>query len=568
MSAVLGVSAFHHDAAAALVIDGVVVAAQQEERLSGLKNDPRLPTRAMRACLGIGGLDARALDAVVFYENPYARFARVLEHAFAEVPRGIFRFGRLCEPMLRDKLWILDALASDLGVERSRVEYVSHHDAHAASAFFASPYERAAILTIDAVGESTTTACFLGEGTTITQLEQVASPNSLGLVYAAITSWLGFEVNEGEYKVMGLAGYGAPNRVDAVTRIIRPRPDGRFDVDPRFLTLHDEVDVGFSYAMVELLGAPRSRTRSWDLSSPDDRGYADVAASLQAVTEDALVALARRARARTNADALCLAGGVALNCVANARIAREAGFARVFVQPAAGDAGGALGAAYLGAFARGARRSGAPFHPYLGVRVDVSRVRSVAEALGLRVTSLPTPATNIAERIARGEVIAHVAGRAEWGPRALGHRSLLASAARGTARERIASVIKRREPFRPFAPAMLASEVGRSFDEGADDMTPFMTTTRHVREEALARLAATTHVDHTARVQTVAEDSVDPFAEILRAMRATTGDAIVLNASLNAPGDPMVATGEQALSFLLAHRVDALVAEDLLVSHP
>jgi carbamoyltransferase len=567
VTAILGVSALHHDAAAALVVDGEVVVTLQEERLSGLKNDPRLPKRAMRACLTFAGIDARELDAVVFYESPYARFARVLSDAFQSFPSGLVSFGRACESMLGEKLWVLDALAEDLGIARQKVEHVPHHHAHAASAFFASPYERAAILTVDGVGEAITTACFVGEGTSIRPIESFSLPHSLGLVYAALTAWLGFEVNEGEYKVMGLAAYGRANRAEDVARIVRLSGDGTFEVDPRFLALTSDVTVGYTAATIALLGPPRSRTRPWDLSAPEDRAYADVAASLQDVTERALVALAKRVRRLTGADALCLAGGVALNCVANARIAREAGFARVFVQPAAGDAGGALGAAYLGAFARGAsRRLGA--RRALGLPADPSRAVDIGKALGLRVSRLEAPGDAIAVRVARGEILALVAGRSEWGPRALGHRSLIASASLDTTRARLASAIKRREPFRPFAPAVLASQSARYFDLGPDDMTPSMTTIRHVREDAKALLVATTHVDGTARVQTVADDAVDTFAGVLRAMARETGEGVLLNTSLNAPGDPMVTTTEQALSFLLAHRVDALVVEDVLVERP
>ncbi|MBC7172387.1 MAG: carbamoyl transferase, partial [Polyangiaceae bacterium] len=357
VSAFLGVSALHHDAAAAIVVNGQPVAAVQEERLSGRKNDPRLPTRAIAACLALAGIEAGDLDGIVFYENPYARFGRVLEGALRAFPRGVRAFGPACESILGEKLWVLDAIAEHLGVERMRVGFVDHHLAHAASAFYASPFERAAILTVDGVGETVTTGLFLGEGERIEPIEALELPHSLGLVYAAVTAWLGFEVNEGEYKVMGLAAYGRPERTDAIERIVRLGSDGHFEVDPAYLAFYDDVQVGYSKALVSLLGPPRSRTRSWDLQSEADRVFADTAASLQVVTERALVGLARRARRLTGATALGLAGGVALNCVANARIAEEAGFERVFVQPAAGDAGGALGAAYAAAFARGARRS-------------------------------------------------------------------------------------------------------------------------------------------------------------------------------------------------------------------
>ncbi|HVV82943.1 MAG TPA: carbamoyltransferase N-terminal domain-containing protein, partial [Kofleriaceae bacterium] len=356
MAAVLGVSAGYHDAAAALVVDGVVVAALQEERLTRVKNDPSLPVQAMRACLAQGGLDAGALDRVVFYEDPPAKLERVLVSTLGNAPRSLRQFPRAMASQLGGKLWIVDQLADALGLERRKVGHVTHHRAHAASAFLVSPFDDAAVLTVDGVGEAVSTALWHGRGAALRCLGSIDYPHSLGLLYAAFTAYLGFEVNEGEYKVMGLAAYGTPRFEAELRRVIRLDDDGSFELALDHFGHLADPELGFGPKLEALLGPRRAPYRGWDLATEADRRYADIAASLQRVTEEAMLGLARQARRRTGCDALCLAGGVALNAVANARLAREAGFARLFVQPAAGDAGGALGAAILGALEAGDAR--------------------------------------------------------------------------------------------------------------------------------------------------------------------------------------------------------------------
>lgn len=560
MAAILGVSAGYHDAAAALVVDGVIVAAVQEERLSRIKNDPSLPTRAIAACSAIGGLSSGAIDEVVFYESPYAKLERVLVSSLRTFPRSLRQFPRALASQLGDKLWVLDALATETGVPRARVSFVAHHESHAASAFFTSPYARAAVLTVDGVGESTTTAIYAGEGDTLRELESIAYPHSLGLLYAGITAYLGFEVNEGEHKVMGLAAYGEPTLREAFERIVQLGADGSFALGLSYFGHHADPRRAFSSELCELLGPSRPPDRAWDLTSTSDRHYADVAATLQAVTEDALLALARRARERTGAANLCLAGGVALNAVANAKLAARAGFDRIYVQPAAGDAGGALGAALLGALGRGDGRPVAPFRADLGIATDASRAHDVGRAMGLRVGRCDEPEREIAERIARGEVIGIVSGRSEWGPRALGHRSLLADPTDPATRERINRAVKHREPFRPFAPCVLAERAGEFFERAPSDMTPFMTTVcRGLREG----LGAVTHVDGTARVQTVHHPSM--LKGVLESLARAGRVPIALNTSLNGRGEPICAAVEDALGFFVGHTIDALFVEDVRI---
>lgn len=567
MAAVLGVSAHYHDAAAALVVDGEVVAAMQEERFTRIKNDPALPVNAMRACLRAGKLTPGDLDGVVFYESPFAKLERVLVSLLRAFPRSARQFPRAVADQVGSKLWVLDAIAEELGVERSKVDHVEHHRSHASSAFFLSPFERAAVLTVDGVGEDATTAIWKGDGASLTCLGELRFPHSLGLLYGALTAYLGFEVNEGEYKVMGLAAYGQPRLREQFSNLFTAHADGSFELALPYFAYDSGANVGFSTKLEDLLGPRRHPLQPWDLEGDErDRRYADVAATLQAVTEDALLALAREARRLTGCDALCLAGGVALNAVANARLLREAGFARVAVHPAAGDAGGALGAAILGALARGDRRPAPLASAALGEPVDAGVADATARALGLEPRRLDDPASAVATLLERDAIVAVCTGRFEWGPRALGQRSILARPHDPDVRDRLNRVIKRREPFRPFAPAVLAERAGDFFDDAPNDMTPFMTTVCPVR--AREALAAVTHVDGTARVQTVTAGSAPLLDAILREVDRRTGTPVVLNTSLNGPGEPIVGGATDALAFFTTHPVDAMILGDLLLERP
>jgi carbamoyltransferase len=565
VAAVLGISAYYHDAAAALVVGGRVIAAMQEERFSREKNDASLPVRAARACLELGGIDAADLDAVVFYENPYAKLERVLLSSLRNFPRAWRQFPRALGAQLGSKIWVLDRIGEVLGVARDRVVHTEHHRSHAASAFFTSSFERAAVLTVDGVGEDVSTAIWRGEGTSLTGLSSLAFPHSLGLLYAGLTSSLGFEVDEGEYKVMGLAAFGTPRFRAEFAELLKLGADASFELGLPYFAYMTDAELGFGPPLEALLGPRRAPGRPWDLEkSEEDRRYADVAATLQAVTEDALVALAREARRLTGADALCLAGGVALNAVANARILREAGFARVFVQPAAGDAGGALGAAILGAIERGDPRPAPMSSAALGEAISTDDARSLAGELGLGARAVGDLAADVAGLLERGKIVGVARGRFEWGPRALGQRSILAAPRDAAVRDRLNRAIKRREPFRPFAPAVLAAEAARWFEDAPNDMTPFMTTVCRVRPDGAARLHATTHVDGTARVQTVTESTSPDLSAILTEVGKRTGAPIVLNTSMNGPGEPIAASAADAIAFFLAHPIDAMVVGDLL----
>jgi carbamoyltransferase len=569
LAAILGISCFYHDAAAALVVDGRVIAAVQEERLSRLKNDPGLPRLAVQACLRLAGLDARALDAVVFYEDPFRKLERVLTWLLRSFPRSARHFPWAVASQLGSKLWVLDRIAEMVGVPRGKVRAATHHASHAASAFLVSPFEEAAILTVDGVGEDVTTSLHHGRASHIQHLCSQHYPHSLGLLYAAVTAYLGFEVNEGEQKVMGLAAFGQPRYREAFERMITLEGDGSFGLNARYFSYEAGGELGFAPAFEALMGPRRAPGAPWQLASlPADRRFADVAASLQCVTEEALLGLARRAKQLTGADALCLAGGVALNAVANRRLLREAGFARVFVQPAAGDAGGALGAALLGATEAGDPRPAALADAALGEAISLTDAVALAAKLGLKSETLVDPGRRVAELLVAGRIVGVCSGRFEWGPRALGQRSLLALPSSLDGRQRLSGIIKRREPFRPFAPAVLAERAAELFSDAPNDMTPFMTSVCDVRPQFRDALGAVTHVDGSARVQSVSPRATPLLASILSRLGEATGLPVALNTSLNGAGQPIVAHATDALAFLMSHAIDGLLIEDQLFTRP
>ncbi|MFV8754560.1 carbamoyltransferase [Nannocystaceae bacterium ST9] len=568
MARVLGISAHYHDAAAALVVDGEVVAAIQQERLSRIKNDPSLPIAAAQACLEFAGLAPEDLDALVFYEQPFAKLERVLVNLLRNLPRTWKQFPRALASQLGSKLWVLDHLAERLFVPREKVSCSEHHRCHAASAMFVSPYVDAAVLVVDGVGEHSSTTLWHGRGRELDLLASVDFPHSLGLLYAGLTAYLGFAVNEGEYKVMGLAAWGQPTRRDEFARLIRLHADGSYELGLDYFAHMSDAELGFGPALEALLGPRRPANKPWDFGDPDDRRFADVAATLQAVLEDALLGLARSARERTGSRNLCLAGGVALNALANARIQREAGFERVFVQPAAGDAGGALGAAILGSLALGDPRPAPLVSAALGLPIDASRAWSIARELGLDVRRVDDPSAHVAECIARDQIVGFARGRFEWGPRALGQRSLLAKPRERATRDRLNRLIKQREPFRPFAPAVAHEHAERSFAAPPDDMSPFMTTVAPVRADARERLAAVVHEDGSARLQTVEAARAPELHAVLAALADRGEDPIVLETSLNGPGEPIVARSEDAIAFWLRHAIDVMVIEDVVIERP
>ena len=566
MSTVLGISGLYHDAAAALIVDGEIAGAMQEERFSRRKNDASMPIRAAKACIAQAGMTIHDVDRVVFYEDPFARLDRVLLSLARTFPWSWRQFPSAIRAQLGEKIWALDSIAAAFGMPKSKISFVTHHRSHAASAFFASNYPRAAVLTVDGMGEDVSTAVWLGDGSSLQCLGAIEYPHSIGLLYAALTAYLGFEVNEGEYKVMGLAAFGKPRFKEEFSRLLRLASDGSFQLDMRFFAFHTDAEIAFSPKLEALLGPRRARDQPWELDrSGEDRRHADIAASLQWITEEALISLARHARSLTGCDHLCLSGGVALNCVANARILNECGFSKVFVQPAAGDAGGALGAAYLGSIELDGDRPHSMTTAALGSAIDNDAARTLAERMGIKHSSPDDLMGRVADLIAMEKIVGVARGRFEWGPRALGNRSLLAAPREASMRERMNRAVKKREPFRPFAPAVLSSKAGAWFTGHDNDMAPFMTTIGSVRPDRAAELAAITHVDGSARVQTVDPASSPDLGAILSGVERRTGAPVVMNTSLNGNGEPMVASELDAIAFFVSHPIDAMAVGDILL---
>ncbi len=560
MTTILGISALYHDSAAALVRDGELIAAASEERFSRIKHDPSLPWLAARWCMRRAGVTAAELDHVVFYEKPLRKFERIVINHVRHFPRGLKSFRHSMMSWLTNKLWVRDALVAELGVDSSKVLFSDHHLSHAASAFYCSPFDEAAILTIDGVGEHATTTLSRGGPRGIERLAEIHFPHSIGLIYSAFTAYLGFQVNDGEYKVMGMAAFGEPRYRDKVERILRRRPDGSFDVDTNYVAYQYSADQSYNAKFVELFGPPRFPGAPFDIDDPECRRFADVAASIQAVTEDCVVDLATALHRATGLDALCMAGGVALNCVANYQVLARSPFRRLFVQPAAGDAGGAVGAA-LWAWHEvvGGKRSPAMQTASLGESWsdgDIARI--------LRELQIPFEEVPLLERatsdLLDGKVIGWFQGGFEWGPRALGNRSILGDARRPGMKDRINAKVKFREQFRPFAPSVLSGSEDRYFalPPGTELTTPWMLMVAPVRDSPRTELPATTHVDRSSRVHVVGADANARFADLLSTFGGATGDPVLLNTSFNLKGEPIVSSPLQALATFEKTDLDAL----------
>jgi carbamoyltransferase len=571
---ILGISAHYHDAAAALLIDGVPVAAVQEERLSRHKNDASFPMHAIEWCLGEAGLEPDDLDAVIFYEQPALKFERILISALRNFPQSWRSFPRGMKNMLGEKLWVKGVICSQLGIPGSKVRFTHHHLSHAAAAFVPAPCEKASILVADGVGEWATmtvgTAAKRIDGQTeITLGKELRFPHSLGLFYSAFTSFLGFPVNEGEYKVMGLAAYGAPRYLDEVRCLIPRTADGAFELDNDYFDFQSRVETGFSKRFIELFGSPRSPFDPIDLASEEGRRYADIAASAQRVLEDLLIDIARDLHRETGLVDLCFGGGVALNGVANARMLAETGFTRLHVPFAPGDAGCALGAAFVADRIQfGQTHKEIPEHPFWGPRVEPAELARLAGEDGLPFTRNAEDEVLQATvaALCRGEIVGWMDGPLEFGPRALGHRSILAAPHDAEMRERVNRSIKYREEFRPFAPVVSTKDADRYFElpEGGAGLGKYMSGVFPVRREWRDRLAAVTHVDGTARVQVLRPEMEPRFTRLLELYGRSSGIPVLLNTSFNLAGEPIVNTVAEGYSTFRRSGIDLLVAGNVL----
>ncbi len=573
---ILGVSAHYHDSAAALVVDGVPVSAVQEERLSRKKNDAGFPLHAIEWCLTSAGIEPAELDAVVFYERPMLKFDRILTSSLRAFPRSWRSFPHAMKNMLGEKAWVRGIIASHLGVPRQKILFTDHHAAHAAAALLTAPTRRAAILTADGVGEWATLTVGEGErradGTTnITLRREVRFPHSLGLLYSTFTAYLGFKVNEDEYKVMGLAAYGQPALVEEVRKLVRRTPDGAFALATDYFEFQTTVERSYSSKFIDLFGPARQPYEPIDLDTNAGRRWADCAASVQRVLEDILVDMAARLRTETGLDDLCFGGGVALNGVANARLLADSGFSRVFVPPAPGDAGCAMGAAlYADRIYFGNPDREVPDHPFWGPVVDGAHLARAAHEDGQHVEECSDAALidRIADDLASGRIVGWMEGACEFGPRALGHRSLLAAPHDVAMRDRLNRDIKRREEFRPFAPVVPIESADRFFElpPGAVRLGRYMSGVFPVRPEWRSRLGAVTHVDGTARVQLLERAMAPRLHALLVAYGSRTGIPVLLNTSFNVAGEPIVT---QALEGYLTFRrcgIDVLVAGSTVVT--
>ena len=589
MAAILGISAFYHDSAAALVVDGRVVAAAQEERFTRKKHDPDFPARAVDYCLREGSLEASDLDWVGFYDKPLLKFERLLETYLAYAPAGFRSFGQALPLWVREKLFLPRTMSKALGgAYKKRFVFAEHHETHAASAFYPSPFDEAAILTVDGVGEWATASFGVGRGRSIELTHQLRFPHSLGLLYSALTYYCGFRVNGGEYKLMGLAPYGEPRFAGLILEnLVDLKDDGSFRMDQSYFEYAQGLTMT-SAKLHRLLGGPPRKPES-----PLTRREMDLAASIQVVTETILLRMARHVHTLTGLPNLCLAGGVALNCVANGLILREGPFERLWVQPAAGDAGGALGVALLIHHQllenpRTPERPDGQAGSLLGPSYSDAQVERFLRSAGApfeRFEDDDALCEAVAEHLAGGSVVGWFQGRMEFGPRSLGSRSLLGDARDPEMQSTMNLKIKFRESFRPFAPSVLADRAADYFDMPRGCESPYMLVVAPVTADQRVGLdgegddvfgidklkvprstiPAVTHVDGSARVQTV-DDARNPlFARLLRAFERRTGCPVLINTSFNVRGEPIVESPADAYRGFLATGVDVLALGHFLV---
>lgn len=570
MIRILGISAFFHDSAAALIEDGVIVSAVQEERFTRVKNDPSFPIQAITWILVANQLSLKDIDYVVFYEKPFVRFERILETQFAFAPAGFRMFREAMPRWIKEKLFqrqiitrILQKLPGGKKGWNGQLKFSNHHLSHAASAFYPSPFKEAAILTIDGVGEWATTTVAIGEGKDIDIKHELHFPHSLGLLYSAITAFLGFKVNSGEYKIMGLAPYGTSKFAEIIKReLIHIKPDGSFRLNMDYFAFATDIKMTDNRLSTLLKMQPRPP------GGPLDQKYKDLAASIQAVTEEIMLKLAQSVAQETGLKYLCLAGGVALNCVANGKILRKGYFEDIWVQPAAGDAGGAAGAAlafYHLALSKPRHLNRETQGLFLGPAFDQCEIANQLSALGAQYEVLDeaTLIKRCSEDLAQELILGWMNGAAEFGPRALGNRSILGDPRPRDAQRTLNLKIKFRESFRPFAPAILAEKASNWFD--LDRYSPHMAFTCPVHEDKKAIIPAVTHVDGSARVQTVTQQNNDRFYKLLRQFDELTGCPLLINTSFNVRGEPIVLTPTEAFNCFMNTEMDRLVIGNCLL---
>lgn len=586
MKSILGISAFYHDSAAALVVDGRIVAAAQEERFTRIKHDFNFPTNAIKYCLEEGGLTPDKLDAVVFYDKPFLKFERLMETYLAYAPRGLKSFMMALPLWLNQKLFLPREIDKGLdNLYEGPIYFTTHHASHAASAFFPSPFQEAAIITFDGVGEWSTSTWGVGRGNKIDLLKEIRFPHSLGLLYSAFTYYTGFKVNSGEYKLMGLAPYGEPKYVDKVMKLIDVKDDGSFWLDQDYFNYSAGLTMT-SEKFHTLFGEPPRITEDAKLT----QFHMDVAASIQKVTEDVMMKIVKHVHKETSLENLCMAGGVALNCVANGIIQREGPFKNLWLQPAAGDAGGSLGGAQfvwhqLWDNPRNPEKPDSQTGSYLGPRFSNEQIKNYLDSANAGYKYYECEemlCDEIAKLVDDGKVVGLMHGRMEFGPRALGSRSIIGDPRNTDMQATMNLKIKFRESFRPFAPSCLAERAADYFD--LDTESPYMLLVAPVRQDRRkplteeqqnlfgidklniprSDLPAITHVDYSARIQTVDPQRNPRYYKILKAFEKLTGCGVVVNTSFNIRGEPIVCRPEEAYRCFMFTDMDALVLENFI----
>ena len=588
---ILGVSCFFHDSAAALLRDGALVAAAEEERFTRKKHDYGFPAQAIEFCLDAGKLTARDLDWVVFFEKPLVKFDRILMTSLATYPRSLRMFREAMTGWFGDKLWVKGTIGKTLGIDPGRILFSEHHVSHGASSFFCSPFEEAAILTVDGVGEWATASMGVGKGNSLRLDQELHFPHSLGLLYSAFTAFLGFEVNEGEYKVMGMAAYGQPRYLDEVRRLVRVYDDGSFALDLDYFSFEYSTRRAFTNRFLRLFGPPRDPNAPFFTTSagqgPEElrhadadphlaqanQRYADIAASVQAITEEILLRMAQNLHRRTGLRKLCLAGGVALNGVANGRLLRESPFEEIYVQPSAGDGGGALGAAlWAHHVLLGQPRGFVMEHAAWGREYSAGEVLQFLRESNIRYEAFDDDdllVDRVVDNPASGRVVGWFRGRFEWGPRALGQRSILADPRRPEMKDIVNTKIKFREPYRPFAPSTLVDRVPDFFelpDPRRQYPARFMLLVVGVKDGQREVIPAVTHVDGSARVQAVLPDVTPDYYRLIERFDQATGVPVLLNTSFNLRGEPIVNTPREAFATFRRSDLDLLVLDRFMVS--
>lgn len=588
---ILGISCYYHDSAASLLRDGDLVCAAEEERFTRVKHDFSFPYNAIKCCLEHAGIEKEELDFVVFHEKPFLKFERIIKTIFSTYPESCRLFNEVAINWLKDKLWIKSTISEFLNISEDKILFSAHHLSHAASAFFCSPFKEAAILTVDGVGEWATTTLGTGKAdwegggkNEIKILEEIRFPHSLGLLYSVFTAFLGFKINNGEHKVMGMSAFGKPKYADRIYELMKINPDGSFRLNMEYLSYHYSTKYSFNEKFIKLFGAPRKpgnlfavdknssiydATKITDEEIKENRRFADIAASIQKVTEDSLIKIASYLYKRTGLKKLCMAGGVALNCAANYKILKETPFDEVFIQPAAGDSGCSLGAAlYVWHCLFNKPRKFVLNHTYWGKSYSGNEVRDFLNGKKLNYREFDNEDKligHVVDALIDQKIVGWFQGRFEWGPRALGNRSILADPRNPGMKDKVNARIKFREAFRPFAPSVLYEYTGAVFDEERfKEQHPFrfMLYTVPVKHNLFP---AASHVDNTSRVQIVYRETNPLYHKLIENFYAKTGVPALLNTSFNLKGEPIVGGISDAYNTFNKSEMDMLVLDNFVI---